>query len=321
MLPRYFRDDGSWQTGLVSLVLGALAICCFGRPLLAAEPSFSVGSTGSASPAMQREAIQALPMEKLDRNAQAKVRHVLEDVTLYRRLPGSVLKADPNFYLFMVNRPDTVVNIWRELGISEIRLSQTGSNSYTADDGHGTNSTMEFLHRSHDMHLVYAEMVYKGPLITGEIEGSCLFFLRSGYVKHPDGEWYITHRLDAFVRLDSLGADLLARTFQGWVGRVADRNFVEVTTFLTRLFQRMKHDRTWTETLVGRLKNLHPQVQQELSALTEKLAQLEPLPPKSLDPPPEIETAVLESDEPTVKPSPSRKIAASEPNGESPRQQ
>jgi hypothetical protein len=43
--------------------------------------------------------------------------------------------------------------------------------------------------------------------------------------------------LDCFVQIESLGADLVARTLSGLIGRSADNNFVETARFVSQVSQ------------------------------------------------------------------------------------
>ena len=47
----------------------------------------------------------------------------------------------------------------------------------------------------------------------------------------------VTGTLDCFVQFDSLGADLVARTLSGIIGRSADHNFIETARFMGQVSQ------------------------------------------------------------------------------------
>ena len=103
--------------------------------------------------------------------------------------------------------------------------------------GAGTQSDLEILYRDRNTHLVYAEGIYNGPVLKRPVKGRCVVLLQSGYSQQEDGAEFVTHRIDAFIHLDRVGAELVAKTFQPLVGKSADENFSEATAFLTRLSQ------------------------------------------------------------------------------------
>ena len=59
--------------------------------------------------------------------------------------------------------------------------------------------------------------------------------LRSRYAKNASGGTTVTGTLDCFVQFDSLGADLIARTLSGIIGRSADHNYVETARFIAQI--------------------------------------------------------------------------------------
>ena len=226
----------------------------------------------SSSRVTKNEAIQAIPYAKLTSEGRMKAQSVINNISVFRKMPVSVFKCDSEFYLYCVNRPDSVVNMWEVLGISDVGLKQTGKNTYIADDGHGTKSKFEFLLRSYDKHLIYAEGSYMGTVFNKEVSGKALLLLRTGYLKQKTGETFIVHRLDVFVSLDSVGVDLLAKTFQPIVGKVADQNFVEVSKFVERLHKKVESDPTWSQQMSIMLSNVHPKTKAEFVEISNKLA-------------------------------------------------
>ncbi len=67
---------------------------------------------------------------------------VVQNPSLFRRVPVQVIDCDPNLYLFLVRHPEVVVNIWQVMGISRVTLEQTGPDSYKGDDAAGTTGTV-----------------------------------------------------------------------------------------------------------------------------------------------------------------------------------
>jgi len=189
----------------------------------------------STSRQARQEALKAIPFDKLDQAARNKVDSIINNTTIYRRLPMQVIDCDPNMYLFLVRHPEVVVDIWQLMGVTEISLTRTSDVAFNASDGVGTTGTVEFLYGDHQTHLIFSEGSYSGPLTARPIRARCLLVLQTGYIKQPNGRYYVSNRLDAFMDVDNVGLELLARTFQNVFGKTADSNFGETAFFISKL--------------------------------------------------------------------------------------
>jgi len=226
----------------------------------------------TSSRAARRSALESIPFDKLTPEARAKVSSVLSDISFFRRMPIQVTRCDPNLYLFLVEHPDVVVNIWEVMGVTQMAVEQTGPTTFRVTDTAGTQGTFEYLYSNHDTHLIYTEGAYDGPLFTRQVKGCGLMLLKTGYVREPDGRYYITSRLDAFMRVDNVGVELLAKTFSPLVGKVADINFTQSTGFLGSLSRTAEVNPDGVERLSGKLSKVRPESHQALAQLAGQVA-------------------------------------------------
>jgi hypothetical protein len=226
----------------------------------------------STSRAARLNAIQAIPVEKLDAPSRAKVASVLSNISIFRRMPIGVVACDPDLYLFMVQQPDVVINIWEVMKISRMRMRQVGPDVYHVTDSAGTAATVEYLYRSHDTHLVYAEGTYEGPLTTRPVKGRCLMVLRTGYVRETDGRYYVTSRLDAFLSVERGGVELLTKTLHPLIGYVADNNFLQSVAFLGSLSRTAELNARGVGRLATKLAHVQPELRHRLAELAAEVA-------------------------------------------------
>lgn len=222
--------------------------------------------------AARQSAVQSIPLDKLDPAARAKVSSVLADVTMFRRLPIRVIQSDPDLYLFLVRHPDVIVNIWEVLGISQVTMQQIGPAAFRMTEDGGFQGTVEYLYQNHDTHLIYIDGDSEGPLFTNRVQGRGLLILKTGYVREPDGRYYITNRLDALIRVEPGGAELLAKTFQPLVGKVADVNFTQTAGFLGSLSLTAKMNPRGMQRLAERLSRVQPEVRRQFAQLSQGVA-------------------------------------------------
>jgi hypothetical protein len=80
--------------------------------------------------------------------------------------------------------------------------------------------------------------------------------LKSEYSRTADQHIYATNRLDMFVQLDNVGAEILAKTLHPLVGKSADHNFTESTRFLGQVAQAAETRSAGLQQLAGRLNNV-----------------------------------------------------------------
>lgn len=227
-------------------------------------------------------AIRSIPMDLLEPAARAKVEAVLADTAMFRRMPIRVVPCDPDMYLFLVRHPDVVVNIWEVLEMSNLAMKQTGPNTYDLVDNAGTEGTVEFLYQSADTHILLSEGRYHGPLIKKPITGRSIVILKSGYVREPDGRYYVTSRLDAFLQVDHEGLELLTKTIHPLLGNVADLNFTQTVAFVGSLSKTAEVDPDGMRRLAGQLKNVTPEVAGQFAQISDQVAikaAQEPVPP------------------------------------------
>jgi hypothetical protein len=270
--PRHRTTARTAILSLLALILGLTSEWV--RPLQAAtmRPTRPNPRLADTSPAARQSAVRSIPVEKLSAAARAKVGSVLSHVTVFRRMPIRVIDCDPHLYLFLVQHPDVVVNIWKVLKISNLDLREIGPATYRVAESAGTLATVEFLYRSHDTHVIYAEGSYDGPLFARPVKGRCLMVLKSGYIRETDGRYYITTRLDSFLNVEPGGAELLTKTFHPLAGKVADANFVQTVAFLGSLSRTAEVNCRGVQRLASRLSCVQPEIRLELAQLAAAIA-------------------------------------------------
>lgn len=253
------------QTIWVALYCGCMGTFAT-TAVQAAHPS------GGSSREARDEASRAIPFAKLNRNAKVKVSRVLAATTLYRRLPAQMIECDPNLYVFLVEHPDLIVNIWEVLGISDVAVKRLGEKTFSANDKAGTLGRMEFLHCSPELHLLYAEGSYDGPLFGRSIKGNTLLMLRNRYFRNAEGRIYVRCQLDAFLHVENLGVGVLAKTFQPLVGAAADHNFRETAAFLGSVSRAAEVNYAGMQRMAAKLTSVDVADRERFAALTEQLA-------------------------------------------------
>ncbi|MGB7327807.1 MAG: hypothetical protein WBD31_23215 [Rubripirellula sp.] len=192
---------------------------------------------GDSSRAQKEAAINSLPMQRLTREAQARILSIAGKPTIYRRLPTQMIDCDRDMFLFLSRNPEVLVAMWDLMGITNVQISRTGPYQMEAVDGSGTTCQVDLVYGDPNLHVFVASGSYDGPLVAKPITGNGVFILTSRYAESASGRTTVTGTLDCFLQLESLGADLIARTLSGLIGRSADNNFTETAKFIAQVSQ------------------------------------------------------------------------------------
>ncbi|HEV3344196.1 MAG TPA: hypothetical protein VG125_27720 [Pirellulales bacterium] len=256
---------GGW-VALAVLVVGNGAWSSQAAPARAAKPQ------GSSSRDVREEALRAIPYTQLDRNARIKVGAVLANTTIFRRLPTETIECDPKLFLFLIEHPDVVVNMWEALGVSEVELLRADELVFDASDKAGTRGRLEYLYHTPQLHLVYADGTYSGSLMARPVRGRCVLLMRSSYHQSSDGRPLVRCTIDTFLHLENIGASVLAKTFQPLVTTAADHNFHETAAFLANVHQAAEANFAGMQRLTEKLNKVDEEDRREFSELTTQLA-------------------------------------------------
>jgi hypothetical protein len=247
----------TWLVIAVMVVLGASVAC----PTLASPPSLHAKSlAASTSDAARRDAIKSIPLDKMAPEDRAKVESVLSSVSIFRRLPVGVTDCDPDLYLYLVRHPDIVINIWEVMKASRLQLRQLDENSFQLIEPAGTLANFEFVYQSHDMHVLYGEGTYEGPLIGRVDKGRGVLVLKCGYVRETNGRYYVTSRLDCFVSIEPAGAELLGKTVSPLLGKTVDNNFAQTVAFVGSLSHTAEANGRGMQRLATQLTHVRPEI-------------------------------------------------------------
>ena len=151
-------------------------------------------------------------------------------------------------------------------------LDRSGPDRYRAADGQGTTGNVVFAYRSPGLHVIYSEGMYDGPMYPTKLRGQCVLVLTTRMTRGPSGRMYVKTRLDAFLRIENLGAELVAKTLQPLLGRTADHNFSETSAFVGSLSRTARINPSGVSRLAQRLGRVEPAVRRKFADLAVRAA-------------------------------------------------
>ncbi len=238
----------------------------------AKENSSASALQATTSQAAREEATRAIPLQNIDEKQRRKVHRVLTDCSLYRRMPMGVVPCNPDLFTFLMQHPEVLVDIWRELGISRVDLQRVGENRFRLTDNAGTTAQLLIVEQkcepgAQNRIVMYAEGAYEGKPFKRPVRAQCVLLLRSGSFLETNHEDYVAARLDTFVRIDRTSIKLFAKAMHPWVGKTADANFIDTLTFVSNLSQAATNNPHQLEQLVHKLPRISPQLQREMLSI------------------------------------------------------
>ena len=231
---------GSVQIFFRGFCLCAVGVLIHASPVQATERGgflFRSEKGYRSSSSQRKDVIAALPMNRLTAQAQQRILSVADSPTLYRRLPTQAIDCDPEMFTFLSRNAEVLVGLWELMGITSVQTQRTGPYRFEALDGTGTTCSIDLVYGDPNVHIFVADGSYDGKLVTKPVRGRGVFVLRSSYSASASGRTTVTGTIDCFVKIEGLGADLVARTLSGLIGRSADNNFTETAKFMAQISQ------------------------------------------------------------------------------------
>ncbi len=262
----FFMTDCLNKYRDVRFGLGQMLACgiLFFATILCASSSL-VGqqlTSGTGSRSAKEEAIKSVPLHELTPEAQTKVTSILQNHSLYRRLPTTAIECDPEYFVFLCRYPEVIVETWRLMGVSAMATQRTAPFTLHTNDGAGSVSDVELIYGNDNVHLFYGTGTYEGPVLHKPVNGQCVMLLRTENSQGSDGRMVATSQLDVFLKIENAAAGMIARTLNPLVGKTADQNFVESMKFVQRLNETTEKNGPGVQGMAYRLEGLTPEVRQ-----------------------------------------------------------
>src|SRR3954454_13683972 len=231
----------------------------------------------TSSRAARDEAVRCIPWKQMSPASRQTTQTIVNNTSIYRRLPTRVIDCDPELFTFLLQHPEVVIDVWRVMGISQVALDKAPNGTYHGTDGAGTTGTVRYLFSNwgegaHNIAVVYADGAYQGPPFPTALKAQSIMLVRSGAVRETNGRHYVTVQIDSFVRIEQLGVEIVAKTVQPWIAKTADQNFIETLTFVSNFSRTAEKNPQGMQRLAGRLNALDQPTRNELVKLCYRTA-------------------------------------------------
>jgi hypothetical protein len=260
---------------MLGMAVVALAVTRTGATEHATGPrpqSGVFGDGGSSARDVRRQALEALPLDRIPAAHRGDVEAFARSSTIFRRLPPATVACDADLLAFLLDKPEALVDVWRVLDISRLSLDPLAVGQWRLSDGYGTVGTVRLLHRERirdgGLIVFHGRGAYTGPLSPKKLTGSCLVVVRH----HPDGTEVHgvprhTVSIDAFLDVDGLGLEIVTRALHPLIVHSAASNLHEIALFVTQFAAAGARNPGGVARLTARMPRTSPEDRRTLATL------------------------------------------------------
>lgn len=199
--------------------------------------------TAEAAGLKRADPTQVLPLDQVAPASRDAVAEVIRDAHFHRQGKSETFPCNPRIYMKLLSEPVLTLALWQDLSPTPARLRQVGPARYQGDDGNGTSATWEFALRSPRLNVMLCNLQYNSPRGNARLEGRIVLIVRSGYFREANGEFWVQHDVEAFVKVDSRGWKAVAVTLK---------------PLIEKLLEDQVQEAGWFVSLMGRLVEVYP---------------------------------------------------------------
>lgn len=192
-----------------------------------------VALMGAAGVGRKPDPAQVIPLNQIASQFREAVADVIRTSTLHRRGAVDTFPANPRVYLSLLNDPVLTLALWKDLGESPARLQQIGPDRYTGSDGTGASATWQYVLRSPNLHVMLCDLDYVSPRGAAKLNGRLVLIVRTAFFRQADGELWIKHDIDVYVKVDSRGWKALAVSLRPVVESILEDQVTEAGLFVS----------------------------------------------------------------------------------------
>jgi len=254
--------------------IARLVVCSFAlaSAVAAAAVPGPPADIGTSSREARRLAEAALPLDRMPEATRAIVERQVRATALYRRLPVTTVACEADLLDFVLRKPETLVDLWRVLGISRLALDPAGPAQWRLSDGWGTVGAVRLLHQERrgagGVLVFHGRGGYTGPMSPRDLSGSCIVLVRHWPLKaDAAGCPRQAVQVDAFLDVDGLGLEIVTRALQPLVVHSADSNLREISLFVSQFATAARRNPAGVARLADRMSRIAPADRRTLADL------------------------------------------------------
>ena len=201
--------------------------------------------------AAQKRAAPRVPLDQIRQDIRERVRHVLEEPTLYGRGPAEAFTGQAAFYAWLLDHPDRGVEAWRRLGAKCQSINGIVNGSFVLNDGHGSELRWQTAYNGDSLRVWYADGKVRPALLMPAVPVHLVVLLRHGKRQESAARMMLFHQADVFLQTDSKTAVLMTRMLGASAPRLAEQCLSQLETFFSGLVWYLDHHPERAEKLLA----------------------------------------------------------------------
>ncbi len=222
----------------------AIALGLVGLGTALAPPTPAPAGTRAVDPAL------VVPLDKIPADVRDSVVEVIRDHTMHRKGSADTFPCHSKVYLSLLNEPSVTLSLWQDLAQTPVRLQRIDANRYQGSDGVGTSATWQYVYRSPKLHVLLSDLDYQSPRGAAKLNGRIVLIVHSGFYREVNGEPWIQHDVEAFVKVDSKGWKALAKTIRPVLEKVLEDQVHEAGLFVSLMGRLVENYPNWACSVV-----------------------------------------------------------------------
>lgn len=224
-------------------------------------------STAVLAGARHPDPAQIIPMDRVAPQHREGVAEVIRDHTFRRQGKPETFPCNPRIYLSLLNEPSITLALWQDLSTNAAKLRQVAPNRYEGTDGAGTTATWEFVVRSPRLHVLFCNLDYVSPRGNAHLTGRIVLIVRSGFYKETNGEHWVQHDVEAFVKIDSKGWKAVAATVRPLIEKLLEDQVQEAGWFVSLMGRLVEMYPNWATAVTANQAHIHADTRQSFQKL------------------------------------------------------
>ena len=131
----------------------------------------------------------------------------------------------------------------------------------------GPSAAWEFVYRSPKLHVLLGHLDYTSPRGNAHLQGRIVLIVHSGFYREVNGEPWVQHDVEAYVKVDSKGWKAVARTVRPVIERLLEDQVREAGWFVSLMGRLVPMYPNWACQVVIQRPDLNPEVRQRFRDL------------------------------------------------------
>jgi hypothetical protein len=210
---------------------------------------------------------QVIPLDQVSARHRESVAEVIRDHSFHRQGKAETFPCNPRIYLALLNEPALTLALWQDLSPTPAKLHQVGPDRYQGTDGSGTTATWEFALRSPRLHVLLCDLDYLSPRGNARLQGRIVLIVRTGFFKEPNGDPWVRHDVEAYVKVDSKGWKAVAATLRPLIEKLLEDQVEEAGWFVSLMGRLVETYPNWASQTAMKQTHLRPEVRAEFRDL------------------------------------------------------